>query len=131
MGLDISIVKGTVHPEYLQKMVEGETIGCGLRYGGVEIVESWGCVYDARKQYRVRDALVAALQSRAESEYHLLTQQRCIDIRDTSKRYADMLVGNPEDVYYDELDSLRKLSATMDLILKDDDDEAVFFAIWG
>jgi hypothetical protein len=130
MGLDITIAKGKVHPNYLQSMSEGEAIGCGLKYDGRDIVQISGGVYDARRMYRVRDALVAVMDNASESEYHLLTPRRVIDLRDTAKRYADMLIGNPGDVYYDELDKLRELQHCMESILSDESED-YYFAIWG
>lgn len=49
MGLDITLVKGTVHPNYLTGMEKGETIGSGLQFDGSDIitVTSVGCIWYA------------------------------------------------------------------------------------
>lgn len=130
MGLDITINEGTVHPKFLDTMLKGDCIGCGDMFEGEYIVQVTGEVYYQRKMYRVRDALCKGLNDKSESEYHLITPERAIAIRDVAKRFADMLIGNPSDTYYDELGPLRELSAVMDTIANDTSGSR-YFAIWG
>lgn len=130
MGLDITIVKGTVHPNYLESMQKGDTIGCGLMFDNQSIVQPTGDVYYKRRMYKVRDVLIKSLNNASESEYHLLTPERVTTIIGHAMREADALSKSPGDVYFDEIQPLLDLAMCMHDIQKDEGDE-LHFAIWG
>lgn len=130
MGLDITIVKGRVHPSHLPDMQMGKTVGPALTFDGQEIVQVTTDVYYQRRMYKVRDVLVKVLNNGSESEYHLLTPSRVTDIIDEATHEAKCLSGSPGDVYFDEVQPLLDLASCMREIQRDEGDE-LYFAIWG
>lgn len=130
MGLDITIVRGRVHPSHLADMQMGKTIGSGLKYDGEDIVQVTDDVYYQRRMFKVRDALVKALNNGSESEYHLLTPSRVTEIIVGTTHEAERLSKLPGDVYFDEVQPLLDLASCMREIQCDESDE-LYFAIWG
>ncbi|QXO11069.1 hypothetical protein pEaSNUABM54_00243 [Erwinia phage pEa_SNUABM_54] len=130
MGLDITLVKGTVHPNYLARMEQGETIGAGLKFDGGDIITVTEDVYYQRRMFMVRDVLKAALGNASESEYHLLTPERMTKIIDLAREKSNYLEARPSDVYHDEVQPLCDLILAIDTAQRDESDE-LYFAIWG
>jgi len=130
MGLDITIVKGRVHPSHLPDMQMGKTVGPGLLFDGQEIVQVTTDVYYQRRMFKVRDVLVKVLNNGSESEYHLLTPSRVSGIIDEATNEAKRLSGLPDDTYFDEVQPLLDLASCMREIQRDEEDE-LYFAIWG
>jgi len=130
MGLDITLVKGRVHPNYLSAMVQGEAIGCGLKYKDTDIVTVTDDVYYQRRMYTVRDVLKEALGNASESEYHLLTPERMAKIIELAREKSEYLEVRPTDIYHDEVRPLCELILAVEAAQRDESDE-LYFAIWG
>lgn len=130
MGLDITLVKGTVHPNYLAGMEKGETIGSGLQFDGGDIITVTSDVYYQRRMYVVRDVLKAALGNASESEYHLLTPERMTKIIELAREKSEYLEARPTDIYHDEVRPLCDLIKVVESAQRDESDE-LYFAIWG